>query len=52
VHEAKAADTAQSNALGKLLAWIRSLEDCERERMYASGYFGVPDEDLEYIAGA
>jgi hypothetical protein len=36
----------------QLHAWICSLEDRERERMYASGCFGVWDDDLEHIAGA
>jgi hypothetical protein len=36
----------------QLQAWVRSLEDRERENRYASGCFGVRDEDWESIAGA
>ncbi len=34
----------------QLQAWIRSLEDMERESRYASGFFGITD--MESIAGA
>ena len=36
----------------QLQAWVRSLEDREREGRYASGYFGLRDPDWESIAGA
>jgi hypothetical protein len=36
----------------QLQAWIRSLEDRERENRYATGCFGLRDDDPEIIAGA
>jgi hypothetical protein len=35
-----------------LRAWIRTLEAREREDRYASGFFGLRDNELEFIAGA
>ena len=36
----------------QLCAWIRTLEDKERERAFATGNFGLRDEEWELIAGA
>jgi Helix-turn-helix domain len=36
----------------QLQAWIRTLEDIERENRYATGDFGLRDEEWESIAGA
>jgi hypothetical protein len=38
--------------MNQLQAWVRSLEDRERENRYSSGNFGIRDEDLELFAGA
>jgi hypothetical protein len=36
----------------QLQAWVRSLEDRERENRYASGCFGLRNDGWESIAGA
>lgn len=36
----------------QLQAWIRTLEDVERESAYATGNFGLRDDQREAIAGA
>jgi hypothetical protein len=38
--------------VSKLKAWIEQLETSEREMSYASGFFGIRDDEFEFIAGA
>jgi len=35
-----------------LEAWIKKLESREREDRYVTGFFGIRDDEFEFIAGA